>query len=165
MPRVQRPPIQADIGAETVQLNEPLHAVVAALAQALERTEPELVDVAVMRLNVITDFRRRDDAALETERIKRMFAQLVLPGSSPSELWSTTCPILLVRRERPLAQSTVYVGRTGERYGARGQRDVSRLISARKAKYGGDVMASGLQVLFGKFAKLIGNGPRRSQHN
>ena len=26
-------------------------------------------------------------------------------------------------------------------------------------------MASGLQVLFGEFAKLIGNGPRRSQHN
>jgi hypothetical protein len=29
----------------------------------------------------------------------------------------------------------------------------------------GDVMASGLQVLFGEFAKLIGNGPRRSQRD
>ena len=29
----------------------------------------------------------------------------------------------------------------------------------------GNVMASGLQVLFGEFAKLIRNGPRRSQHD
>jgi len=53
MARVQRPAIQANIGAETVRLNEPLRGVVAALAQALERTEPEFVDVAVMRPGVI----------------------------------------------------------------------------------------------------------------
>src|SRR5262249_54063142 len=84
MARVQRPAIQADIGAETVQLNEPLRGVVAALAQALERTEPEVVDVAVMGLDVVADFRRRDDAALETERTKRMFAQLVSSDASPA---------------------------------------------------------------------------------
>jgi hypothetical protein len=37
------------------------------LAKRLKRAEPELVHVAAMRLNVIADLRRRDDAALETE--------------------------------------------------------------------------------------------------
>jgi hypothetical protein len=35
----------------------------------------------------------------------------------------------------------------------------SRLISAPGGLNTGNVMASGLQVLFGKLAKLIGNGP------
>src|SRR5262249_1059034 len=64
MARIQRHAIKANIGAEAVRLNEPLRGVVAALAQALERTEPEFVDVAVMWLDVIADFCRRDDAAL-----------------------------------------------------------------------------------------------------
>ena len=66
--RVQRPAIETNIGAETARLDEPLSPVVAALAQALERTKPEFVDVAVMWLDVIADFRRRDDAELEAER-------------------------------------------------------------------------------------------------
>jgi hypothetical protein len=66
--RVQRPAIETNIGAETARLDEPLSTVVAALAQALERTKPEFVDVAVMWLDVIADFRRRDDAELEAER-------------------------------------------------------------------------------------------------
>jgi len=65
MARVQRPPIKADIGAETVRLDKPLSAAMATLAEALERTKPEFVDVAVMWLDVIADFRRRDDTALE----------------------------------------------------------------------------------------------------
>ena len=68
MARVQRHAIKADIGAETAQLDEPLRGVVAPFAQALERTKPEFVDVAVMWLDVIADFRRRDDAELEAER-------------------------------------------------------------------------------------------------
>jgi len=66
--RVQRPAIETNIGAETARLDEPLSTVVAALAQALERTKPEFVDVAVMWLDVIADCRRRDDAELEAER-------------------------------------------------------------------------------------------------
>ena len=84
MARVQRHAIKANIGAETVRLNEPLRGVVAALAQALERTEPEFVDVAVMRLDVIADCRRRDDSALQAERAQRMFAQLVPSDSRPA---------------------------------------------------------------------------------
>src|SRR5262245_60118939 len=55
MARVQRPAIQANIGAETARLDEPLRGVVATLAQALKRAEPEFVDVAAMCLDVITD--------------------------------------------------------------------------------------------------------------
>jgi hypothetical protein len=44
MARIQRHAIKANIGAETASLDEPLRGVVAALAEALERTEPELVD-------------------------------------------------------------------------------------------------------------------------
>jgi len=68
MVRVQRHAIKADIGAETVRLDKPLSAVVATLAEALERTKPEFVDVAVMRLDVIADCRRLDEAALEANR-------------------------------------------------------------------------------------------------
>jgi hypothetical protein len=64
MARVQRPPIKADVRPETVQLDEPLRAVVTGLAERLERAEPEFIDVAAMWLDVIANCRRRDDAAL-----------------------------------------------------------------------------------------------------
>jgi hypothetical protein len=53
-------------------------------AERLERAEPEFVDVAVVRLNVITDFRRGYDAALEAKLAKRMLEQLVLPDPDPA---------------------------------------------------------------------------------
>jgi hypothetical protein len=87
MTRVQRPPIKADIGAETARLDEPLRRVVTWLAERLERAEPEFVDVAAMWLDVIADGRRRDDAALEAERTQRMLEQLV--PSEPSEYHSS----------------------------------------------------------------------------
>jgi hypothetical protein len=46
---------------------------VATFAEAHERAKPEFVDVAVMRINVIADCRRLDDAALQAERAQRMF--------------------------------------------------------------------------------------------
>jgi hypothetical protein len=96
MARVQRPAIQADIGTETACLDEALRTVMTSLAERLKRAEPEFVDIAVMWLDVIADFRRRDDIALETERAQRVFAQLVSSDSSPA------CRgVPLVRRERP----------------------------------------------------------------
>jgi hypothetical protein len=77
MPRIDRPPIKANIGAETACLDKPLGTVVATLAQALKRAEPEFVDIAVMWLDVIADFRRLDDAALCAILAQRMFTQLV----------------------------------------------------------------------------------------
>jgi hypothetical protein len=61
--RVQRPPIQPDIGTETVLLHERLRGVVTFLAKRLEGAKPELVDVAMMRLDMIADGRWRDDGA------------------------------------------------------------------------------------------------------
>jgi hypothetical protein len=72
MARVERPAVQANVGAEAARLDEPLRGVVATLAQAHERAEPELVDVAMMRFDVIADCRRRDDGALEAVRAHRM---------------------------------------------------------------------------------------------
>jgi hypothetical protein len=57
---VQGPPIEANIGAETARLDEPLRTIVAVLAQALKRAKPELVDVAMVRFDVIADRRWRE---------------------------------------------------------------------------------------------------------
>jgi hypothetical protein len=84
MARVQRPPIEANIGAETARLDEPLRTIVAVLAQALKRAEPKLVNVAVMWLDVIADCRRLDDAALQAEVAERMREQLLPPDPCPA---------------------------------------------------------------------------------
>src|SRR5262245_12763464 len=64
MARVERPAIEAHIRAKPADLDKPLPGVVATFAETHERAEPEFVDVAVMRINVIADCRRLDDAPL-----------------------------------------------------------------------------------------------------
>ena len=64
MVRVERPTIEANVGAKPVQLDMTLRRIVAKLAKRLERSKPELIDVAVMRFDVITDHCWCDDAAL-----------------------------------------------------------------------------------------------------
>jgi hypothetical protein len=64
MARVERPAIEAHIGAKAASLDKPLRGVVATFAEAHERTEPEFVDVAVVRLNMVADCCRLDYAAL-----------------------------------------------------------------------------------------------------
>jgi hypothetical protein len=100
MVRVQRPPIEANIGAETARLDEPLRTIVAVLAQALKRAKPKLVNVAVMRLDVIADGRWLDDASLGAELAQRMFAQLVLANPHPARR-----RIKVIPRRRPTAQA------------------------------------------------------------
>src|SRR5262249_8734468 len=125
MARVQRPPIQADTGAETVRLDKPLRGVVATLAQALERTKPEFVHVAMMWLDVIADCRWCDDGALQAILTKRVFEQLVPPDASPA---SRGIPLVPLRRSAANAHGSTYhpdrctkhravryVGRTGVR--------------------------------------------------
>ena len=68
MAPIQRPSVQADIGAIPVDLSKPFAGIMATLAEAHERSKPELVDVAVMWLDVIADCRRLGDAAFEAER-------------------------------------------------------------------------------------------------
>ena len=70
---IKRPPVQADVRAKPARLDKPLRGIVATLAKAHERTEPEFIDVAVMRLDVIADCRRLDDAALKAEFAQRVF--------------------------------------------------------------------------------------------
>jgi hypothetical protein len=72
----------------------------APFAQAHERTEPEFIDVPTMRLDVITDFCRRDDAALQTELAERMREQLLLPDP-PSDRSCTKRPTSSVGRDQP----------------------------------------------------------------
>jgi hypothetical protein len=67
-----------------VSLDNPLRRIVISLAQALKRAQPELVDVALVRFDVIADFRRRDDAALQAELAERIRDQLLLPNPGPA---------------------------------------------------------------------------------
>src|SRR3954447_18537287 len=81
---IQWPPIQSNVRAKPARLDHPLRRIMAPFAQAHERTEPEFIDVATMRLDVITDLCRRDTAALQTELAQRMREQLLLPDSRPA---------------------------------------------------------------------------------
>jgi hypothetical protein len=64
MARVERPAIETHIRAKPAGLDKPLRGVVATFAEAHEWAEPEFVDVAVVRLNVVADCRRLDNAPL-----------------------------------------------------------------------------------------------------
>jgi hypothetical protein len=55
MPLIERQAVEPNVGTIAARLNETLGAVVARLAERLERPEPELVDVTVVRLDVIAD--------------------------------------------------------------------------------------------------------------
>jgi hypothetical protein len=81
--------MRAGIWAKPPRLGEPLRAVV---AQTHERAEPESVDVAAMRLDVIADCRRRDDAALRAVRTERVLEELVLKDPRPTIRGVPTIP-------------------------------------------------------------------------
>src|SRR5262249_9795862 len=95
MIRVEGPPINGNIGTKPARLHKPLRTVVTSLAERLERAEPEFIDVAVMWLDVVADFRRRGETALETESTQRTFAQLV--PSDPSQA-SRGVPVVPLHR-------------------------------------------------------------------
>ena len=61
--RVERPAVEPDVGAVAAPLDKALRAIVTMLAERLERTEPELVDIAMVRLDMVADRRGHDDAA------------------------------------------------------------------------------------------------------
>jgi hypothetical protein len=84
MTRVHKPAIEVNIRAKPARLDKPLRRVVATLAKTHKWTEPEFVDVAVVRLDVIADCRRLDDAALGAEDAQRMFKKLVPPDPRPA---------------------------------------------------------------------------------
>ena len=88
-----------------MQLDEPLSRVMTCLAQRLKRTEPEFIDVATMRLDVIADRRRCDDGALQAIFAKRMLEQLVLPDPGPA---SCGVPLVPLRRLAANAHSSIH---------------------------------------------------------
>jgi hypothetical protein len=49
---------------KAADLDKPLRGAVTTFAEAHERAKPEFVDIAVVRLNVVADCRRLDDALL-----------------------------------------------------------------------------------------------------
>ena len=81
---IQRPTIGPNVEPIAPLLDHLLAAVVTRLAQRLERPEPELVDVAAVRLNVIADRSGFDNAALEAERAQQVRQQLMAPDARPA---------------------------------------------------------------------------------
>ena len=84
MARIQRPSIPTYIRAKPMNLGEALAGIVATLAEAHKRAEPEFVDIAAMRLDVITYCRRLDDATLEAEHAQRVSEQLMPSKPGPA---------------------------------------------------------------------------------
>jgi hypothetical protein len=103
MARVQRPPIEANFGAETAPLDEPLRTIVAVLTQALKRAKPKLVNVAAMWFDMIADCCGRDHGALQAIFAKWMLEQLVLPDPGPT---SRGVPLIPLRRLATSAHRT-----------------------------------------------------------
>jgi hypothetical protein len=65
MPRIEWPAVEADIETIAVLLDLPLRDQMTIEAERVQLTGPELGNVALVRLNVIADYRRRDDGALQ----------------------------------------------------------------------------------------------------
>jgi hypothetical protein len=84
MSRIERPTIETNVRAEPALLDKPLRRIMALLTQRLKRPEPELVHIAAVRLDVIADGRRRDDAALEAELAQRVLKKLVPADTGPA---------------------------------------------------------------------------------
>ena len=103
MIRVQRIAIKPDVAAITMQLDLALSTVVTGLAQGLQLAQPEFVDVATMRLDVIADVCQLDDAALRAVRTERMLEQLVPPDPGPA---SRGVPLVPLRWLTATAHST-----------------------------------------------------------
>jgi len=95
MAQVERQSVKANIRTIATRLDEALRAVMTLLAQALKRAKPEVIDIAVMRLNVIADRRRCDDAALCAILTQRVLEQLVPSDSSPASRGVPLIPLCL----------------------------------------------------------------------
>ena len=102
MARVGRPAVDANVQTESAQIDVTLGAVMAELAERLKRPEPELVHVATMRLDMIADRRRLDNAALEAERAQWIFA--LMPSNASPALRGV--PLIPLRRLAANASSS-----------------------------------------------------------
>jgi hypothetical protein len=76
MSRIDGPAIEPDIRNITVQLEVALAVLVTRLTKRLELAEIELVHVAMVRLDVVGDARRRHDPAIKAEFAERVLQEL-----------------------------------------------------------------------------------------
>ena len=81
---IEGPAVDPDIIPKTVQLDLPLRAIVTGQAKGLELPTPELVNVTVVRLDVICDRGRHDDAALQAEFTQGVLTKLRLAYPLPA---------------------------------------------------------------------------------
>jgi hypothetical protein len=80
---VHRVAIGANGWVIAAMFDQLLTAFVAVAAEALHRTEAELVPVSTMRDNVVDDHGRDRFAVLQAIPTKRLFAQLMLSALAP----------------------------------------------------------------------------------
>jgi hypothetical protein len=84
MAPIEWPAVESNIGTVPTDLDVALGAIVTPLAQRLKWPVPELVEIAMMRLDVIADRRWFDNARLGAVFAERVLAQLVLADSHPT---------------------------------------------------------------------------------
>ena len=84
MTRIQRPAVGTDRVIKAAVLGELLAAVVARSAQGLQLSAPELVNVAVVRVNVVGDLRHCYLAVGEAEPALRFSSELMLRTLPPA---------------------------------------------------------------------------------
>jgi hypothetical protein len=105
MARVERQSVKANIRTIATRLDEALRSVMTLLAQALKRTEPKFIDIAVVWLDVIANRRCRDGAAFQAIFAKRVLKQLVLPDPGPA---SGAVPLVPFRRLSANAHGSIH---------------------------------------------------------
>src|ERR1700740_1957939 len=111
---ISRPAVVIDLVGITVQIDAPLWFVVTVKEERLQLAEPKLGPVAIVRHDVVGDFGRRDDAALQAHSAQRLVLELQLATAKPER-----CPVemLPLRPGRGLVhhERTIRTARTRRR--------------------------------------------------
>ena len=94
MARIGRPAVQTYVSPIAALLDHFLGAIVTRLTQRLQPPQPELVDIAVVRLNVVADRRRNDQTALgaASRAAWPLTAEAQQPANLPTILGSASNP-------------------------------------------------------------------------
>ena len=98
MARIDRPAINTNVRKISAHLHQSLCTVMARLAKRLQLAEPKLVDVAVMRFNMISNGSWSYDASLEAERTKRLNSPLMFRKPLPPRQMIQALPFNAVFR-------------------------------------------------------------------
>ena len=105
MPGVSRPAILPYVGPEAPVLLVLLTAFMARPAQRLQLAQPELIPVALVRLDMVSDHSAHDQTLLQAVCTKRMLAHLETLLDLPS-----TKPVPVARIARPIGHADFFAG-------------------------------------------------------